>query len=268
MPLPVPLELPQRMEMRKALRGLINHIATLSPVDEIKIPSKIDQLRFEPMVLDEKSENRPSFLTPLPATLFIDPDDHHDRQYGMEYVTFDSLPEDSSDPKTCARAIDNYFSHYVWHCSYDIPKKDLVWSSVNVGEGPYVNLYRYEYPEFGPTWVEQVQKGPYSHANATIYNDLNANDGSILQGELLFALRLIMAQMRRARFIDHLVTPIIVFSFMGPQHARGIEAYMDGHTVVVRPTKLYDLRTKDEAALKTLAQWYFSKPLEPTGSSQ
>lgn len=55
---------------------------------------------------------------------------------------------------------------------------------------------------------------------------------------------------------------------MGPQHARVIEAYMDGHTVVVRPTKLYDLRTKDEAAFKTLVQWYLGKPRKPTGSSQ
>lgn len=61
---------------------------------------------------------------------------------------------------------------------------------------------------------------------------------------------------------------MIAFSFMGPQHARVIEAYMDGHTVVVRPTKLYDLRTKDEAAFKTLVQWYLGKPRKPTGSSQ
>ena len=60
----------------------------------------------------------------------------------------------------------------------------------------------------------------------------------------------------------------MAFSFVGPQHARVIEAYMVDHTVVVRPTKLYDLRTKDVAAFKTFAQWYFGKPRAPTGSSQ
>lgn len=52
----------------------------------------------------------------------------------------------------------------------------------------------------------------------------------------------------------------MAFSFMGPQHARIIEAYMEGHNVVVRPSKLYDLRTKDEAVFKMLVQWYFGKP--------
>lgn len=60
----------------------------------------------------------------------------------------------------------------------------------------------------------------------------------------------------------------MVFSLVGPQHARVIEAYLEGHTLVVRPTKLYDLRTKDEATLKMFAQWYFGKPRAPTGTSQ
>lgn len=80
--------------------------------------------------------------------------------------------------------------------------------AVSVGESPYVNLQRYEYPEFGTTWVEQVHKGPYSHGKMKIHNNLNADDGSILQGELLLVLRLMMAQLRRARFIDHMVAPV------------------------------------------------------------
>lgn len=60
----------------------------------------------------------------------------------------------------------------------------------------------------------------------------------------------------------------MVFSLMGPQHARVIEAYLEGHTVVVRPTKLYDLRTKDVDTLKLFAQWYFGKPRAPTKPSQ
>ncbi|KAI9043624.1 uncharacterized protein KD926_003394 [Aspergillus affinis] len=77
-----------------------------------------------------------------------------------------------------------------------------------------------------------------------------------------------LAHLRRARFIDHMVVPIMAFSFMGPQHARIIEAYMEGHTVVVRPTKLYDLRNKDAVAFKKFTRWYFGKPRAPTESSQ
>lgn len=51
---------------------------------------------------------------------------------------------------------------------------------------------------------------------------------------------------------------------MGPQHARVIEAYFTGKSLVVRPTKLYDLRKKDAAVFKTLAQWYLGKPIGTT----
>ncbi|KAK1147560.1 hypothetical protein N8T08_000902 [Aspergillus melleus] len=130
------------------------------------------------------------------------------------------------------------------------------------------DLYRFEYPEFGINDIEQVTEGPYTHLKTTIYNNLNANDDHVLQGELLPILHLMLAHLRRARFIDHTVVPIMAFSFIGPQHARIIEAYVEGHTVVVRPTKLYDLRNKDAAVFKTFARWYFGKPRAPTGSSQ
>ncbi|PLB46292.1 hypothetical protein P170DRAFT_439905 [Aspergillus steynii IBT 23096] len=261
---PVP-ELPERTEMRKALRDLINHVTNLQ-VDQISMfPSEIDQLRFECMALDEKSADRPSFFTPLPASLLRDPDDDFDREYEMKYQTFDSAPDDLRGPKSCAMRIDDYFSHYAGHCSYIIPKEDLVWSSVNFDiVAPYLNLHRYAHPEFGTTWVEEVRKGPYSQVKTTIYNNLNADDEHILEGELLSVLRLMMAHLRRGRFVDHMIAPVMAFSFMGPQHARVIEGYMEGHTVVVRPSKLYDLRTKDEAAFKTLAEWYFGKPRGPT----
>lgn len=130
MPLPVPPEQPKRMEMRKALHRLINHITRLS-VDEIDMfPSTIDQLQFQPMVLDENSTEKPIFFTPYPASLLPDPSDEHDRKYEMEYRTFDSKPDDFRDPKSCARTIDDYFSHYLMHCFYGIPDQDLVWSSV------------------------------------------------------------------------------------------------------------------------------------------
>lgn len=47
---------------------------------------------------------------------------------------------------------------------------------------------------------------------------------------------------------------------MGPRHARIIEAYNEGHTVVIRPSKLFDLRPKNPEAFRALGQWYFAKP--------
>ncbi|KAE8406284.1 hypothetical protein BDV37DRAFT_62097 [Aspergillus pseudonomiae] len=265
-------ECPKRTEMRKSLRSLERHITGLKPDHQIRmISAEIDQIRFLPMVLDENSKDRPAYFTSLDGSFLLTPDGKYDQEYSMEYDTYDSIPAECRDPKTCARAIEIYWSTYISRYSFSNkpPGGEVVWSPVRMHRVyKERDLYRFEYPEFGINDIEQVTEGPYAHIKTTLYNNLSANDDHILQGELLPILRLMLAHLRRARFIDHMVVPVMAFSFMGPQHARVIEAYMEGHTVVVRPTRLYDLRTKDTAAFKTFAQWYFGKPRAPTGSSQ
>lgn len=70
------------------------------------------------------------------------------------------------------------------------------------------DLWRFNYPEFGLYDIQQVSEGPYAHLKATIYNNLNADDGHLLQGEMLLILRLMLAHLRRARFIEHMVVPV------------------------------------------------------------
>ena len=70
------------------------------------------------------------------------------------------------------------------------------------------DLWRFNYPEFGLYDIQQVSEGPYAHLKATIYNNLNADDGHLLQGEMLLILRLMLAHLRRARFIEHTVVPV------------------------------------------------------------
>ncbi|KAE8153591.1 hypothetical protein BDV25DRAFT_149140 [Aspergillus avenaceus] len=266
-----PFEHPERKAMRKSLRRLERHITGLKPDHQIA-PSEIDQIQFMPMVLDENSMDRPTFFTPLNESLLEAPDDKYDEENEMGYDTYDSIPEDWRDPKTCAQAISIYW--YTYLSRYSLGKQppggEIVWSPVEINNAvyKYKDLYRFDFPQFGYDDIEQVAHGPYAHVMATIHNNLNTDDDHILQGELLAILRLMIAHLRRGRFIDHMVSPIMAFSLVGPQHARVIETYMEGHNVVVRRTKLYDLRTKDAAAFKTFAQWYFGKPRAPTGQSQ
>ncbi|OJJ77056.1 hypothetical protein ASPBRDRAFT_24766 [Aspergillus brasiliensis CBS 101740] len=260
---------PERKAMRKSLRRLERHITELKPDHQIA-PSEIDQLRFTSMVLDENSTDRPVFFTPLDESFLQTPDDNYDKKYSAEYDTYESISDDWRTPKVCAQAIDIYWSTYISTYSLGIqpPGGEIVFCPVEVRDSVYKDLYRYDFPEFGFTDIEQVRHGPYAHMKGTIYNNLNADDDHVLRGELLPILRLMIGHLRRARFIDHMVAPIMVFSFMGPQQARVFEVYMEGHTVVVRRTKLYDLRTKDAAAFKTFARWYFGRPRAPTGTSQ
>ncbi|PYH90036.1 hypothetical protein BO71DRAFT_444188 [Aspergillus ellipticus CBS 707.79] len=136
-------------------------------------------------------------------------------------------------------------------------------------EAPFTKLFEYDYPEYGTTKAIQAKEGQCPHMKAMVYNNLDGKDGQLLRGELLIALRLINAQMRRVRFFEHMTVPVLLisfmFSFMGPQHAWIIEAYYNGSSIVMRPTQLSDLRKKDETLIKTFGQWYLG---EPTGDTK
>ena len=58
--------------------------------------------------------------------------------------------------------------------------------------------------------------GPdYPHVKAIVYNNVNATDRAILRGELLLALRLMITQFRKRRFIRHMVA--LVSSLCSPR---------------------------------------------------
>ncbi|KAL4783196.1 hypothetical protein BJX76DRAFT_330613 [Aspergillus varians] len=125
----------------------------------------------------------------------------------------------------------------------------------------YGALYRYEYPQRRATVVLQDENKTHPHMKACIQSDLDATDDQLIRGDLLVLVRLMLSQFKRTIFLPHMVAPILLFSFTGVQHARVIEAYFDGTSLVVRPTKLYDLREKDALAFRTFAQYFFGKAI-------
>ncbi|QKX56874.1 uncharacterized protein TRUGW13939_03981 [Talaromyces rugulosus] len=140
------------------------------------------------------------------------------------------------------------------------PTSVLLNPDADVGDRPFVGMTKHKYPEYLAMFAYHIKGPSYPHVKAVIYNNLNGADGRILRGEAMIALELSGAQLRLSSFMGHMIAPVLLFSFMGPQHARLIEAYFDGTSLVMRPTNLFDFRTKDEAVLKTFAQWHFGGP--------
>ena len=129
----VSYQCPKRKEMRKALRSLEKHIKELEPVHQISIDSAgIDQIRFlpMPMVLDESSEDRPAFFTPLDRSFLSTPDDQYDQENEMEYLAHESISEDTRDPRICTQALDIYWDKYITrYCISDKPPGgEVVWA--------------------------------------------------------------------------------------------------------------------------------------------
>ncbi|PYI07033.1 hypothetical protein BO78DRAFT_314189, partial [Aspergillus sclerotiicarbonarius CBS 121057] len=133
-----------------------------------------------------------------------------------------------------------------------------------IGDQQFTGLFEHNFPEYGATKAIKAKDGSYPHVKAMIYNNLDGEDGQLLRGEILIALRLMYAQVKRTRFVEHMTAPVLLFSFMGPQHARIIEAYFDGSSLVMRPTQLFDFRKKDAVSVKTFGQWYLGNPTGDT----
>ncbi|OJJ78165.1 hypothetical protein ASPBRDRAFT_37371 [Aspergillus brasiliensis CBS 101740] len=253
-------------EVRHALRQVRNDIEGLEAHQlDYSLLTQYN-ICISPMELDERSKDRPIFFKPCDASLLLNPDDKYDEERSG-YSDYDSWDPELRLRIDCARAVLDYVSHYVFASS--ICSKDFilrkVWSGVSTSDEPFQGLWRDAYPEFGTMRADQVKDRSSPHMKAMLYNNSDGKDGELLQGEIMVALRLAHTQMRRRRFFGHMTTPILLFSFMGPQHARVIEAYFNGTSLVMRTTRLFDLRKKDEALIKKFGQWYLG---EPTGDTR
>ncbi|OQE06108.1 hypothetical protein PENVUL_c020G04900 [Penicillium vulpinum] len=128
---------------------------------------------------------------------------------------------------------------------------------------PYKDLYQDHKPEFGPFRISDIRGKGFPHTKAFIYNDMDATDESILRGELLVILRLMLGQLRKRRLLHHRKAPVFLVSFMG-KRARAFESYFNGQALVLRTTKLYNFPEDTSIGFKSLAEWYLSSPTGDT----
>ncbi|KAE8147975.1 hypothetical protein BDV25DRAFT_159179 [Aspergillus avenaceus] len=239
--------------------------ATLRELEDKFRPSKADQ-RERTDQFDSSCLQKEMFFTACPASLLLNPDVEYDRKKGSTYPEFKSTDPIHRRPIDCANNLIAYLSSYI--TANDIGSETKFsatsWSSISLSEGPFRNLDEYEHPEFGVTSAIGVRNFSHPHVKAMIYNGLEGRDGQLLRGEITLALRIIRAQARWRRLFEHMTVPVLLFSFMGPQHARIVEAYFDGEWLVMRPTRLFDLRDKNETLIKCFGQWYFGEPIGET----
>lgn len=69
---------------------------------------------------------------------------------------------------------------------------------------------------------------------------------------------------RSPAFPDEQHFPVLLFSFVGPQHARILCASMYQKQLRIRMSKLYSFERKDEAPLDLFTSWLFSDPVIAT----
>ncbi|PYH65242.1 uncharacterized protein BO88DRAFT_349124 [Aspergillus vadensis CBS 113365] len=256
------VEPPARRQMRAALRDLALKIKSLA-VDELDL-QQLENLnvRVDLMSLDQASPHKPSYFAPLADHSIPDPkdDDLHGPYNGVDDETEPAF----TSPVDRAYAMDIHLSSYITY--YSMKADHEGYRTTCVGDSAFEksSLYKYEQPEFGCYRIAELNGPTRPHVKAVMYNNLVATDSTILFGELMPILRIMLTQLRRRKFIHEMVSPVLIFSLMGLQ-ARVIEAFFQDQNLVLRPTKMYDFSHGNSDAFKSLAQWYILG--EPIGDT-
>lgn len=83
---------------------------------------------------------------------------------------------------------------------------------LSVGDYPFKGLDRDKQPVFGCYHIRDMDGSTYPHVKAVMYNNLVPKDNTLLLGEILPILRIMIAQFWKAWFVHHMVSPVITSS--------------------------------------------------------
>jgi len=89
-------------------------------------------------------------------------------------------------------------------------------------------------------------------------------DDKLLLLELLAIVRMMVGRLASNRCEGHTLAPIQLFSSMGPQHFRVIQAYYDERGLHVYHTKLYDFTFKNIEGLEAISRLSLCAPAGDT----
>ncbi|PYH66537.1 uncharacterized protein BO88DRAFT_468911 [Aspergillus vadensis CBS 113365] len=129
---------------------------------------------------------------------------------------------------------------------------------------------------------------PFPHIAAVAYQPMKARDGSILCGELATILNIMRSRVKEFKveseemieglsdmneqeledlsqkspaFPNEQKFPVLLVSFVGPQHARLLCASMYTHALIIHASKLYSFEREQHAPLDLFMSWLFAHPV-------
>ncbi|KAL4781983.1 hypothetical protein BJX76DRAFT_333893 [Aspergillus varians] len=240
----------RRQELGLIMKSLDQAEPHLSPTDLKEL-----RIRHLPMTLDGKEQ--PMFFTPY-AFDVLEPESDSISDYP-------SFPEEIFPP---GLLVAHYVAQYSGYCR--LPKMDNRWvlcvspqegegapgtSSSSFGNFNFQELYDLARDcawECSAVWHMPHSGAP--HMVAIISTDIVADD-SLLRSELMAITRIMHGRLRLKSLRPNVTAPVLLISAFGPHHLRVLESYHDGKELVVRATRLYDMRQRDEQLITTLAQW-------------
>ncbi|KAJ5542600.1 hypothetical protein N7535_005022 [Penicillium sp. DV-2018c] len=262
-------EPPAQRQVHTTLMYMARNVECLR-VDELDL-QQLENLNVDvvPLALDETSPHQPSYFAPLPSHSIPEPNDD---DLGESFNGHDDETEDddsSAHPADRAYWMSGHLEHYISYYEQKARGDRFTWVADDGSEFPGTALCDSDMdnergqPDFVCYDIAEPEDPAYPHAKAIMFNNLIPTDSSILYGELISILRIMLTQLRMSKFLHQFVTPVLIFSLMGFQ-ARVIEAFFKDDKLVLRLTKFYDFSHGNRNAFKTFALWWLGNPVGTT----
>ncbi|KKZ66140.1 hypothetical protein EMCG_08129 [[Emmonsia] crescens] len=238
----------ERISRRKMLRAIKESL------EQLKSPylsgAGLRHLGIQQLTMSISTEKEPLFFRPYSAP--IQPPE-------IDTLT-NYYPEFDESPFRNAEYLGWYLNQYFQNCS--LPKKDL-----NPPGSFYVDFGSFKFGKLidvskEPRWQVQaawnVAHASVPHMKVLMYSGIIGNEDELFRGELLAIIDVMCRRLNTKSLRPHIIAPVLLFSVVGMHHIRVVEAYSNGEGLVVRATRLYDLKHRDHKLLIQLSKWWLS----------
>ncbi|KAB8225398.1 hypothetical protein BDV33DRAFT_198779 [Aspergillus novoparasiticus] len=136
------------------------------------------------------------------------------------------------------------------------------WPDLNLGQLAEYSKY---YWTASNTCVALPTHERLPHMKCLMENEV-AGDDRLLRGELIAIGKIMTAWLNTKSLRPHTVAPVMLYSVMGPQQLRVLEAYFNGKNLIIRKTKLYDMKQEDTTTVDLLTRWWLGFAVGETKS--
>ncbi|KAK2793827.1 hypothetical protein FQN50_009974 [Emmonsiellopsis sp. PD_5] len=192
-----------RYNLRKAIAVMERDIKVLEKTDTHTLDQgllKKCRVQILPLSLDANDSLAPKFFTCFAPNDIPEPTQEYvDREYDTDRLTLSS---------ECGRLIHLYLQSYVRELMNDFPEIPRMWSSNQIGDYDFGNLYRTLEPEFGTLSILHVAKASKPHIKCVMHNDIDVDHRHLLRGEILTVIRIMLGQLKQKVFVNDMIAPV------------------------------------------------------------
>ncbi|PYI12397.1 hypothetical protein BO78DRAFT_434808 [Aspergillus sclerotiicarbonarius CBS 121057] len=242
-------ESPQHAARRTAVRNIWKSVRGLESV-QCEDPD-LERLHIQvlPMILDADGMScfEPCYFKPMENNI-PDPDPE---LLEMEFPPYEPQDDFTVETVYWGESVSNYVEEYIQSVivigltdDRDLPSDpsdEELWDVVGADI------------RWLSTAISHIPNQPYFKCMMASNID---GDDRLTRWELECICKSMEKLLNRRIYAKHLVTPVMILSYMGPRQVRILLAHFDGTNLVIRKSQFYDLRTEDVEVLRLLVRWW------------